>query len=1076
MNRLIRHLVVLLLIPALAVDPGIVMGAVGAGFHPRPQSDVLSIRRNQISGRRGGLPLQSPFTSQALSPAPPVAFETGPVSEGIDRDLGAAHGLPAAPAAVPSPDAARAMLAKIRRRLETETGSRESPGADLRVVNLVKPKARISRIRTLIDPDIGKVYACPTGHLLMARVPAGRKIAVVSIRHGTCIPVLIRAIDSEGRAWIGHAHLYGSYFVTKDIRTVSEQLRVAAVDLKAYGFSRIQIRIRDRARRSGYMSLEAGLAIWMVSQNVSVLPEDPYTTLAPLDTLNTGDWSTITESPPNIGAMNTKIWPESPAAPAPPTDIPGFDPGLGSIRRKHRPEPFDPENRSNLPTAPDSVPENDSWFARAADRLLKLPDLRGDVAMARETIATIRAVLGDDDARFYFDFWLNANQPKEAFDKYSASPKTFQEDVIRILPLLEKLISESGLGRLSHSGAHQVTTSLAVINNVVESKTRVDALRGHKRVLRKLNARIFELSTSAAPPAAPAAGPAAPAVAHRNLWAGLEPFRIVFGRIMRETPPGRLIAVHTKRSRSREEKAFDAYFEAMPDEDLENLFQKIDLFIGGNRQGVRPKSLHELLRDEAWLGQALRHLANALYGTNHMLRTELSAVDRLEYEKLRCLYREQRAYLRSVFLRWINRLSPAPPAGGMDDSGPTITNDPSPADPPAAPDAQNLVFELGPIRKRNRAGTIRGADTEFEFEINPVKRNRPAPAQPSGSLDFTLRYSLKSPVNVQTQASTLHFPDEPISSYVTSEGIGVKIRRSLDEVIPNTVHLTALSGNVSIGSALLYLNRPGAIWLGWIGVEYKESGHGEQLMRAILEVARRDGRTTINCDVAQSNVAARRFFSEMSARLGLGMTILGHDDVFDHLELKVPAAPAAGGVDDSGPKIVGGSPDALKAVFDGAAPPPVRKAARDYFSSLTDPAYRGLHMEDGIDDPSGLPAAPSASDSVLAGHYVNKLIVMDTHTGHMTGLSYVAADQLDVKERLAAIQSLERWTRPIYVGAIRDLLSDLREVFYNSPAPLRTYHEESSRAFHLAIDLYPFFLPVSKKLIPVMPQPFRFCF
>jgi len=98
-----------------------------------------------------------------------------------------------------------------------------------------------------------------------------------------------------------------------------------------------------------------------------------------------------------------------------------------------------------------------------------------------------------------------------------------------------------------------------------------------------------------------------------------------------------------------------------------------------------------------------------------------------------------------------------------------------------------------------------------------------------------------------------------------------------------------------------------------------------------------------------------------------------------------------------------------------------------------------------------LSAAPAAADSVLAGHYVDKLIVQDMRTGHMTALRYVTADQLDPDARLAAIGSLERWPRPTYEGTRRDLLSALRTVSSNRSSAVQAYHEESLRAFHLAI-------------------------
>ena len=68
MNRSIIRLVALLLLPALAGDPAIVMGSVGAGFHPRPQWEFNITQSIQMGDRHGGLPLQfSLFMSQALA-------------------------------------------------------------------------------------------------------------------------------------------------------------------------------------------------------------------------------------------------------------------------------------------------------------------------------------------------------------------------------------------------------------------------------------------------------------------------------------------------------------------------------------------------------------------------------------------------------------------------------------------------------------------------------------------------------------------------------------------------------------------------------------------------------------------------------------------------------------------------------------------------------------------------------------------------------------------------------------------------------------------------------------------------
>jgi hypothetical protein len=67
MPKLLTRIVALLLAPCLMADPITVMGSVGAGHCPRPQSEFQSIQSIQISGKHGGLFLQFPLTSQALA-------------------------------------------------------------------------------------------------------------------------------------------------------------------------------------------------------------------------------------------------------------------------------------------------------------------------------------------------------------------------------------------------------------------------------------------------------------------------------------------------------------------------------------------------------------------------------------------------------------------------------------------------------------------------------------------------------------------------------------------------------------------------------------------------------------------------------------------------------------------------------------------------------------------------------------------------------------------------------------------------------------------------------------------------
>jgi len=66
MPKFFARIVALILVPCLVIDPITVMGSVGAGHCPRPQSEFQSIQLTQISGRHGGLPLQL-FASQAFA-------------------------------------------------------------------------------------------------------------------------------------------------------------------------------------------------------------------------------------------------------------------------------------------------------------------------------------------------------------------------------------------------------------------------------------------------------------------------------------------------------------------------------------------------------------------------------------------------------------------------------------------------------------------------------------------------------------------------------------------------------------------------------------------------------------------------------------------------------------------------------------------------------------------------------------------------------------------------------------------------------------------------------------------------
>jgi len=76
-STLLNRLVAILLVVGLVMDSIAVMGSVGAGFHPRPQSEFHSIQSIRISGRpacrqagTGGPPLQFLFASQALALIP----------------------------------------------------------------------------------------------------------------------------------------------------------------------------------------------------------------------------------------------------------------------------------------------------------------------------------------------------------------------------------------------------------------------------------------------------------------------------------------------------------------------------------------------------------------------------------------------------------------------------------------------------------------------------------------------------------------------------------------------------------------------------------------------------------------------------------------------------------------------------------------------------------------------------------------------------------------------------------------------------------------------------------------------
>jgi len=56
--RMFHRMIALALAAGLTADPAIVMGCVGAGFHPRPKSNANAIF-DEIAGRHGGLPYRS---------------------------------------------------------------------------------------------------------------------------------------------------------------------------------------------------------------------------------------------------------------------------------------------------------------------------------------------------------------------------------------------------------------------------------------------------------------------------------------------------------------------------------------------------------------------------------------------------------------------------------------------------------------------------------------------------------------------------------------------------------------------------------------------------------------------------------------------------------------------------------------------------------------------------------------------------------------------------------------------------------------------------------------------------------
>jgi|GEM_PF-1336451 SAM-dependent methyltransferase len=98
-----------------------------------------------------------------------------------------------------------------------------------------------SSVEVMEHPTLGRVVICDISHLVLVKQSPRAPVAVASLGHMGCTPMMLRAVDSAGQVWIGHVHLWAP--------EAQYQLCRAEAYLRTHGFSSIQVRII--ARREG---------------------------------------------------------------------------------------------------------------------------------------------------------------------------------------------------------------------------------------------------------------------------------------------------------------------------------------------------------------------------------------------------------------------------------------------------------------------------------------------------------------------------------------------------------------------------------------------------------------------------------------------------------------------------------------------------------------------------------------------------------------------------------------------------------------------------------------------------------
>ena len=168
MKNFTARIVAMILIPCLvsaSIDP------VGAGFHPRPQSEFHFIQSIQIAGRHGSLPLQV-FTSQALAPRPSFEPET-PVIE--------ARHLASDIARSPAPPAEERATDALGEDAETDKSAQPTQAIDpkarlteflAKVLNVPLPDVEVTLKDLQLTPDEWRAADIHRTNLLDAKVKA----------------------------------------------------------------------------------------------------------------------------------------------------------------------------------------------------------------------------------------------------------------------------------------------------------------------------------------------------------------------------------------------------------------------------------------------------------------------------------------------------------------------------------------------------------------------------------------------------------------------------------------------------------------------------------------------------------------------------------------------------------------------------------------------------------------------------------------------------------------------------------------------------------------------------------------